>query len=87
MKRDDVFDLLDNDHRLKVCEIGNCGMSMTSVYKNLSHDLNMNQGCALWVQRILTDENLAKRVGYRQGNLLTKLTEVTHLTSDSVKIC
>jgi hypothetical protein len=30
-------------------------------------------------------KNLAKRVGYSQGNLLTKLTEVARLTSDSVK--
>jgi hypothetical protein len=30
----------------------------------------MNQDCALWVPRILTYENLAKKVGYRQGYLI-----------------
>jgi hypothetical protein len=30
--------------------------------EKLSHDLNVNRVCALWVLRILTYKNLAKRV-------------------------
>jgi hypothetical protein len=30
--------------------------------KKLSHDLNMSRAFALWVSRILTNKNLAKRV-------------------------
>jgi hypothetical protein len=59
---------------------GNCGISMTTTHKDAYHDLNMSQGCILWVSRILTIEILAMRVGCSQGNLLSKLIEVTRLT-------
>jgi hypothetical protein len=38
------------------------------------------------VPKILANEK-AKRVGYRHGNLLTKLTKVARLMSDNVKDC
>jgi hypothetical protein len=44
----------------------------------------MSQDCALWMPRIMTIENLAKRIEYTQGSLLTKLTDVARLTSDSM---
>jgi hypothetical protein len=88
--KNDVHDLIDSYRWLTLHEIdGNCGISKTvvTVHRYLSLYLNMSQGCVLWVRRILTNENLVKRVGYSQGSLLTKLTKVAHLTSGSVKDC
>jgi hypothetical protein len=89
IKRDNVHALIDCDRRLTVREIaGNCAIAKTTVHKYLSHDLNMNQACTLWVPKILINVNLAKRVGYSQGSVLTKFkTSVARLTSDSVKDC
>ena len=61
--KNEVRDVIDTDRRLTVREIASkCGISKTTVHDILSNELNMNRVCARWVPRILTSENLAKRV-------------------------
>ncbi|XP_062577987.1 protein GVQW3-like [Saccostrea cucullata] len=61
--KEEVRDVIDSDRRLTVREIaGKCGISKTTVHEILSGDLNMSRVCARWVPRILTTENLARRV-------------------------
>lgn len=61
--KNEVLDVIDGDRRLTVREVAqNCEVSKTTVYDILSEDLNMSRVCARWVPRLLTSENLEKRV-------------------------
>lgn len=52
-------DVIDDERRLTVHKVAEkCGVSKTRILANSPQDLNMNQ----WVPRLLTCENMEKRV-------------------------
>lgn len=56
-------DVIDGDRGLTVRKVAeNCGVSKTTVLDILYQDLNMSRVYARWVPRLLTSENLEKRV-------------------------
>ena len=59
----EVRDVINGDWRQTVREVADkCGISETTAHQILANDLYMNRICARWVPRILTVEQLTKRV-------------------------
>ena len=60
--KNEVCDVIDGVRRLTVREVADkCIISKTTVHEILVQELHMNRICALWVPRMLSEENMTNR--------------------------